>query len=711
MDGVCVTTLEKSAAVIPVALFAFNRPDKLQSVLDALKPQGIEHMVIFVDGPRNESDVAAVERCKGVASAVDWAETELCFREENRGLMGLKENISQVFAKHESAIFVEEDCLPMPGFHSFMTQALEHYHSNKRIFSIGGYQPIEFKYTRDHSVSLVSSPRFMMWGWATWRDRWRFIHPYLWKCWELFRDARQVPEIAGHDFPKMVSWAPHQRDQSWDWEVALTTLWLGQVHLLPTKGLVRNIGQDGSGLHHGHPNVQNRNVSQEPLGEINWLEDIEPTQHYIKRLKQFVMRATSPEYVPLRERIVDKGWTAYWLGRSIAGKAKRAIIKPPRKLEPLRYYDVVLADEMKGKTTRRALLSYVTDRLAIQRHDPRFLQHIVIWHCQEIVRILNRMGYRVDVVSYDDRTFTPSRQYDLFVGHMGINFERITSALPPQTKKIFLANTNHWDFHNKRELARFASLKERRGVDLPLVYDRFLHYPEEGALLAADGIVGFGNAFTRSTYRDFSSVINVNNVVLADDHFDGQHKDYEAGRNHFLFFSGPGNVHKGLDLLLEAFMQMSDQHLWICTQIEEQFEEVYKLALHHRGNIHLLGLIQPRSATYYDLVDRCNFIILPSCSDAAAQSVDEGMNQGLIPIVSRECTLDVDGLGFYLDPCTIDEIVNAVTTAHKFSAEECRKMSLAARHEAAMDCSEEAFSRNMQRALESVLQGNAIGKK
>ncbi len=696
---------------IPVILFAFNRPDKLERVLEALKPQGVEHLIIFVDGPRNEADMEQVEQCRGIAKQVNWAKTELCFGKENRGSYGLKDNISHVFAKHESAIFVEDDCLPMPGFYSFISQALERYQFNARVFSISGYQPIEYKYLKHLTASVVSSPRFTMTGWATWRDRWQFVLPYLWKFWELFRDAREGPDIAGHDLPKIVSWGLGKFERAWDWEVVLTTLWLGKVHILPAKGKILNIGMDGSGLHPGHPTVHNRNVFQDSLEEVTWLEDVEPAQHYIKRLKEFVVRATSPEYVPLKDKVSDKVLAAYWLGRSVAGKAKRAIIKPPRKPEPLRYYDVVLADEAKGKTTRRALLSYLTDRFAVPRSDPRFLQHIVIWHCQEIVRILNRMGYSVDVVSYDDRAFVPRRPYDLFIGHMGINFEQIARALSPHTKKIYLSNTNYWDFHNKQELARFAALKQRRGVDLPLLYDRFLHYPEEGALRAADAIVGFGNTFTRSTYRDFSPVINVNNVVLADNHFERQTKDYNVGRNHFLFYSGPGNVHKGLDLLLEAFMKLDDQHLWICTQIEEQFKAVYQLALYHCPNIHLVGLIQPRSPTYYDLISRCNFTILPSCSDAAAQSVVEGMNQGLIPVISRECTLDVDDFGFYLDPCTIDEIINVVSTAARYSADGCREMSLKAHREAATNCSEAAFSRNMQRALESIVQGNSINEK
>ena len=693
---------------VPVVLFAFNRPEKLQSVLDALKPQGIQKLIVFVDAARHTADEPMVERCKQMAKAIDWVETELSFGETNRGNYGLKENVSRVLRAYASAIFVEDDCLPMPGFYSYMTQALEHYECSRDVFSIGGYQPVEYRHLKNSHASLVSCPRFMMWGWATWRDRWEFAYPYLSHAWELFHDAQDVPDTAGHDFPRMVRVPPHQRDVAWDWEIALTTLWLRQMHLLPTRGLIRSIGQDGTGWHKGHPHVQNRNVSDTPPGEIAWLENVEPHPDYIRELKKFVVRATRPEYIPLGERARERANAAYWAGRGVAGKVKRAIIRPPRKPAPKRFFDVVL-EQSQAPLEKHALLSYVADRFDIARSDPRFLQHIVIWHAQEIVRILNRLGYRVDVIGYDDRAFVPRRAYDLFVGHMGLNFTQIARALPPHAKKIYLSNTNYWDYHNKQEMARFDALKERRGVELPLVYDRFLHYPEDAALRAADGIVGFGNSFTRATYRDFSPVINVNNIALADDHFARQNKDYEQGRRHWLFYSGPGNVHKGLDLLLDGFSALPDQHLWICTQLEKDFEQAYVLALHHRPNIHLVGLIQPRSATYYALVDRCNFTILPSCSDAASQSVVEGMNQGLIPVVSRECTLEVRDWGELIEPCTIDEIVKVVERMSGLTAAQCRERSVKAHAEAVTNCSESAFSLSMQHALETILQGVGDG--
>lgn len=52
--------------ITPCVLAAFNRPDKLDHVLGALRDQDIDHLIVFVDGPRDEADVELVERCRAI---------------------------------------------------------------------------------------------------------------------------------------------------------------------------------------------------------------------------------------------------------------------------------------------------------------------------------------------------------------------------------------------------------------------------------------------------------------------------------------------------------------------------------------------------------------------------------------------------------------------------------------------------------------------
>ena len=350
----------------------------------------------------------------------------------------------------------------------------------------------------------------------------------------------------------------------------------------------------------------------------------------------------------------------------------------------------------------RALLSYIVHPFSISPNDPRFLRHINIWRSRKIVRVLNELGYIVDVVDYRDAKFVPHRKYDLFIGHGGINFEGIVERLPDGATKIYFSTGCYWRFHNGQELARLSALQERRAVNLPP--DRLITHSEEGALLAADGIIALGNNFTRQTYTGFSPVIMINNTALADDHYKRTQRDVEAGRNHFLYYAGEGNVHKGLDLLLDAFLQLKGEHLWICTHLDQQFEEVYSEALQNRSNIHLIGWLQARSSQYYGVMNRCNWAILPSCSEGGAQSIIECMNQGLISMVSQACGLDIGDYGVMLNPCTVEDIAEIVQGLSQRSPEWCEERSRRTRKAAVTEFSETAFLQNMNDAIQAIIK-------
>ena len=51
----------------PLIVFAFNRPDTLQNTLSSLRRNDLAkdtELFVFVDGPRNDSDVEKIERVR-----------------------------------------------------------------------------------------------------------------------------------------------------------------------------------------------------------------------------------------------------------------------------------------------------------------------------------------------------------------------------------------------------------------------------------------------------------------------------------------------------------------------------------------------------------------------------------------------------------------------------------------------------------------------
>ena len=700
-------------SAVPCAVFAYTRPQRLRAVLDALRRQDIDHLIIFVDGPRSDRELTAVERCRQVARGVDWIDTELVLHRQHVGLSGLADNVGRVLSRYHRAVFVEDDCLPMPGFYRFMCRALARYEEQRRVFSIAGYQAIEASFFRDYPYSVVSAARFICWGWATWRDRWQALKPDL-DAWDgLFDHLRSVPDEAGEDLALCARHILSGATDSWAVKVGLAALWQKKVHLSPTVGLVRNQGVD-QGVHRGDLAVSrrrkamhNRNVSDHPGDTPAWIDELEPDPAYAERMRFFVRDAL-------------RGPPAWRLRLRAAGLEVRKCMPPPLRrglramltvgrsrgadadAHPPRLLPVAGAGEPDDPRRGRALLSYVVHPFGLERTDPLFGCHIHNWRVVEMANVLARMGFVVDAVDYTDETFMPDgRPYRVFVGHGAANFERIAARLPADCRKVYFSTGSYWRFFNEQVNARWSAFRARHGAVVappPQCPD------EDGALGAADVIVGIGNDVTRRTYGErFGPVRMLQNTALpcngSRPRFED--KDFDGGRRHFLFYASKGGVGKGVDLAIEAFAGL-DAHLWICALMDGRWRALFRSEL-SAPNMHYVGWIEPRGARFRELVERCNYVLLPSCSEGQSHSVVECMAHGLIPVVSRSCGLDVDEIGCAIEPCSVPRIRQCVEELARAPVEECRRRAPRAVHAAQTAHSEQSFRDGFAAAMCRVL--------
>jgi glycosyltransferase involved in cell wall biosynthesis len=321
-----------------------------------------------------------------------------------------------------------------------------------------------------------------------------------------------------------------------------------------------------------------------------------------------------------------------------------------------------------------------------------------------MVKVLTQMDYVVDVIDFNCKDFKSDKVYDLFIGHAGVNWEQLSRNVVGDAIKIYFSTGTYWKEHNRREAQRFDNFERRRGARLP--FDRWIKVSEEFACHDADGIICLGNKNVTKSYAAFPVCFNLNNGVHSDDRYDRTKKDFESGRRHLLYFGSAGNIHKGLDLLVEAFMQL-DAHLWCTGKVDSAFYRVYSDELARHPNIHFVNdnkSVDLRSSLFYELMDRCNCVILPSCAEGSPGGVIECMNQGLIPIVSRGANVDVGDFGIMLETDSVDRIVHVVRDVMAKPAQWHRQRSIATRQTVLRDFSEEVFCRNLQRAIEGVVR-------
>lgn len=405
-----------------------------------------------------------------------------------------------------------------------------------------------------------------------------------------------------------------------------------------------------------------------------------------------------------------KRCTPRWAKQRIKNALRRAPLEIPAPVLGLGE-DAVSMRHANGSPPRRALVSYLTKPFRIGWEHPDSVQFSNLGIARSMVRALNELGYAVDVIEYFDKTFVPARQYDLFLGHRTDNFASLAAQLKPEAPRIYYVSTMYWADNNARTEERYQALEERRGVALKR--NRTLA-DEDGAMSLADAVFGCGNERCRRTYAaHFPGARMLNNAAYADDHFERTAKEPSQSGSHFFFFAGSGNVHKGLDLLLEAFKD-SPAHLWITQVIHPDFGAAYQRELQECPNIHLVGPLAMRRAAYYELADRCAYAIFPSCAEGQPGSVVECMHHGLIPVVSAESHLDTDGFGITLADCRIETIRATVEDLARRPAEWRQEMFRAARREALREHSEVMFVDRVRQVIveaEAAAQSRVAGQR
>jgi glycosyltransferase involved in cell wall biosynthesis len=214
-----------------------------------------------------------------------------------------------------------------------------------------------------------------------------------------------------------------------------------------------------------------------------------------------------------------------------------------------------------------------------------------------------------------------------------------------------------------------------------------------------------GNASAVKTYVDFPKVLGINNAVYPLSWDKWKTKDFEAGRRHFLFFSGRGHLHKGLDIVLEAFLK-TDLHLHVCQHQESDFMSVYRDDLKKAPNIKFYGAIKMRSPQFESLALKCDWVISATCAEGQPGAILECMAYGLLPIIPEAANIDVDPRwGHLLSDCQISTVREAIQNASRIPSSEIKEKSHLLTEVTRDKYSADEFRGNFKNALSDICKG------
>ena len=236
-----------------IIVFAYNRSRHLQAVLNGLQGnEGVKHLYIFHDGLKCEEHRDEWLKTRNVIENITWCEKTVYYAECNKGLANsIVEGVTAVLKENDTVIVLEDDCVPAPGFITFMKECFEKYKCNDNIYCISGYgYPLDFP---DDESDIYLCGRISSWGWGTWKERWDMYSQDYTLLQRINADEEKSKNMAlwGSDLEAMLVDRVKGVNNSWAVFWALHAIENNGMTVYPYESFIENIGTDGSGVHCG----------------------------------------------------------------------------------------------------------------------------------------------------------------------------------------------------------------------------------------------------------------------------------------------------------------------------------------------------------------------------------------------------------------------------------------------------------------------------
>jgi hypothetical protein len=269
----------------PIAFIIFNRPESTRQVFNAIRAARPQQLFVIADAPRpnHPDDISKCAATRAIIEEVDWdCDVFKNYADENLGC-GLRpaSGLDWVFGLVESAIILEDDCVPDPTFFPYCTELLTRYQNELRIMHISGNN-FQFGQQRGE-FSYFYSRYTHHWGWATWRRAWQHFDYDLVK-WPDIRSTDWLNTLL--DTPAAITYwqqifeEVYNTDKLhiWDYQWTFACWQHDGLCILPQVDLVSNIGFNAEGTH----TIRQNQFADLPLGEVRF-----PLQHPPQIIRDF----------------------------------------------------------------------------------------------------------------------------------------------------------------------------------------------------------------------------------------------------------------------------------------------------------------------------------------------------------------------------------------------------------------------------------------
>lgn len=280
---------------------------------------------------------------------------------------------------------------------------------------------------------------------------------------------------------------------------------------------------------------------------------------------------------------------------------------------------------------KKILLCYLDYQRTVRELRQNF-GHTNRQEMMQMIKVSIEKGWCVDVCGCNDRNATEQIKadyYDYILG-FGLTF-KYAKEQNPKAKAVLYMTENPYNVSYDREMERLTYFTKRTGRKFHL--ERTGVYYHQGDEEKADAILCLGD---EKYFPNGKEVIRIFPSAIKNPEFNLNFEDKK--KTNFLVYGVDGFVHKGNDILLEIFEKHPYWTLYLCgARGEEKAKEAgYQLP----ENVHACGFVETGSQQFNEIIKKCFYMLLPSCSEAPSTAVLTGMRHGVIPIVSKGIGLD-----------------------------------------------------------------------
>jgi len=234
---------------VPVLLITYKRPETTRLVLNEIRKIQPLKLYISQNLYANKTDIKKHTETLEIIENIDWNCEVNYLRYQNHlsARDSIYNSISWFFENVEEGIILEDDCLPNESFFKFCEILLSKYKNNKEINMIAGTNYFE---DLNDEMNYFYSKHFMVWGWATWKDRWQ---EFKLEDFSRYYQELQITSLKKYYSRRYIHymnkrWKKSSRFEidTWDYQWVHHCLLKETFSIVPPRNLISNIGIDGT---------------------------------------------------------------------------------------------------------------------------------------------------------------------------------------------------------------------------------------------------------------------------------------------------------------------------------------------------------------------------------------------------------------------------------------------------------------------------------